>query len=34
MSESLSLLSEVGDGGGAGDDEGGGVTDVFVPAEF
>ena len=34
MSESLSLLSEVGSGGGGGGDEGGGVIDVFVPAEF
>ena len=34
MSESLSLLSEVGRGGGGGGGESGGVIDVVVPAEF
>ena len=34
MSESLSLLSEVGEGGGGGGGESGGVIDVVVPAEF
>src|SRR5713226_6093323 len=34
MSESLSLLSEVGGGGGGGGGEGGGVIDVVVPTEF
>ena len=34
MYESPSLLSEGGDGGVGGGDEGGGVIDVFVPTEF
>ena len=34
MSESLSLLSEVGGGGGGGGGESGGVIDVVGPAEF
>ena len=34
MSESLSLLSEVGRGGGGGGGESGGVIDVVRPAEF
>ena len=34
MSESLSLLSDVGGGGGGGGGESGGVIDVVVPAEF
>ena len=34
MSESLSLLSEVGGGGGGGGGESGGVIDVVEPAEF
>ena len=34
MSESLSLLSEVGGGGGGGGGESGGVIDVVKPVEF
>ena len=34
MSESLSLLLEVGGGGGGGGGESGGVIDVVEPAEF
>ena len=34
MSESLSLLSEVGGGGGGGGGESGGVIDVVGPMEF
>ena len=34
MSESLSLLSEVGGGGGGGGDEGGGVINVVGPVDF
>ena len=34
MSESISLLLEVGGGGGGGGGESGGVIDVVEPAEF